>query len=84
MDTPFRIRNVLFRAFLINLLVIIAVWLISLNGVVAQMMAVFFGFSVAQTHMYMATLIGFWKILNVVLFLIPAIAIHWEYRPKKT
>ena len=83
METPLRIRNVLFRAFLINLLVIIAVWLISLSGVVTQMMAVFFGFSVEQTHLYTANLIGFWKILNVVLFLIPAIAIHWEYRPKK-
>lgn len=83
METPLRIRNVLFRAFLINLLVIIAVWLASLSGVVTQMMTVFFGFSVEQTHVYMANLLGFWKILNVVLFLIPAIAIHWEYRPKK-
>ncbi len=83
METPLRVRNVLFKAFIINLLVIIAVWLMSLGGVTTNLMATFFGFSVDQTHMYMANIIGFWKVLNVVLFLIPAIAIHWEYRGKK-
>lgn len=47
------------------------------------MMSVFFGFSVDQTHMYMANITGFWKILNGVLFLSPAIAIQWEYRAKR-
>jgi len=45
-------------------------------------MTAFFGFSVDQTRVYMANIIGFWKVLNVVLFLIPAIAIHWEYRAR--
>lgn len=45
-------------------------------------MQTFFGFDAQQSHMYMAGMIGIWKILNVVLFLIPAVAIHWEYRPK--
>ena len=83
METPLRIRNVLLKAFLINLLFIIFAWLMSLSGITTSMMSVFFGFSVDQTHMYMANIIGFWKILNVVLFLIPAIAIHWEYRAKR-
>jgi len=55
----------------------------SLGGVTTNLMSTFFGFSVDQTHTYMANIIGFWKVLNVVLFLIPAIAIHWEYRTKK-
>lgn len=33
METPLRIRNVLLRAFLINLLFIIFVWLMSLSGI---------------------------------------------------
>lgn len=82
METPLRIRNVLFKAFIINLAVIIAAWLMTLSGLVTSLMAMFFGFSAEQTHIYMAYIIGVWKVLNVVLFLIPAIAIHWEYRPK--
>ncbi|MBN9051532.1 MAG: hypothetical protein J0H78_18900 [Rhizobiales bacterium] len=82
METPLRIRNVLFKAFIINLLVIIVAWLMSLSGVTSNAMATFFGFSADQTRMYMANVIGFWKVLNVVFFLVPAIAIHWEYRAK--
>lgn len=80
METPLRVRNILLKAFLINLLVILLAWLMSLNGVASNVMAIFFGFSADQTRMYMANIIGFWKVLNVVFFLIPAIAIHWEYR----
>jgi hypothetical protein len=80
METPLRIRNVLFKAFVINLLLVVLVWLMSLSGAAAHLMAAFFGFSVDQTRAYMADIIGFWKVLNVVFFLVPAIAIHWEYR----
>jgi uncharacterized membrane protein len=83
METPLRIRNILFRAFVINLIVIVAVWLLSLGSVFTDLMQTFSGFDARQNHIYMAGMIGIWKILNVVLFLIPAIAIHWEYRPKK-
>jgi hypothetical protein len=82
METPLRIRNILFKAFIINLIVIIVIWLLSLSSAFANLMQSFFGFDAHQSHMYMAGMIGIWKILNVVLFLIPAIAIHWEYRPK--
>lgn len=82
MVTPLRIRNVLFRAFLINLIVIFLAWLLSLSSVFTNAMQTFFGFDAQQSHIYMAGLVGIWKILNVVLFLIPAIAIHWEFRPK--
>lgn len=83
METPLRIRNILLKAFFINLLVIICAWLMSLSGVTASLMFNFFNFSADQTQMYMANIIGFWKVLNVVLFLIPAIAIHWEYHTKR-
>lgn len=83
METPLRIRNVLFKAFIINLVVIVFAWLMSLSGVTTNVMTTFFGFSADQTRAYMANIIGFWKVLNVVFFLIPAIAIHWEYRTKR-
>jgi hypothetical protein len=82
METALKIRNVLFKAFFINLAVIILVWLLWLSGLVTSLMQIFLGFDAAQSQTYMAWLIGIWKILNVMLFLIPAIAIHWEYRSK--
>lgn len=83
METPLRIRNILLKAFIINLLIVTLVWLMLLSGVTTKLMSTFFGFSADQTLTYMANIIGFWKVLNVVFFLIPAIAIHWEYRGKK-
>jgi hypothetical protein len=83
METALAIRNVLFKAFIINFVLILITWLLSLSGVLTNLMAGFFGFDAAQTNMYVACTIGFWKILNVVFFLIPAIAIHWEYRWKR-
>lgn len=82
METAHRIRNILFKAFIINLIVIVVVWLLSLSGVFRNLTQTFFGFDAHQSRIYVAGMIGIWKILNVVLFLIPAIAIHWEYRPK--
>jgi len=82
METALRIRNILLRAFIINLIVIVVAWLLSLNSVFTNLTQTFLGFDTYQSRMYMASMIGIWKILNVVLFLIPAIAIHWEYRHK--
>jgi hypothetical protein len=82
METPLRIRNVLFRAFIINLIVIVVTWLLSLSSAFTSLMQTFFSFDPHKSHVYMAGIIGIWKILNVVFFLVPAIAIHWEYRPK--
>ncbi|MDR0809055.1 MAG: hypothetical protein LBE86_08010 [Gemmobacter sp.] len=79
METPLRLRNTLLRAFVINLAVIILAWLFTLSGLVTTLMAMFFNFLPAETHLYMAYLLGIWKILNVTLFLVPALAIHWEY-----
>ena len=80
METPLRIRNILFKAFIINLIVIVVAWLLSLSSVFTNLMQLFFGFDARQSNMYIAGMIGIWKILNVAIFLIPAIAIHWEYR----
>jgi hypothetical protein len=82
METPLRVRNILFKAFIINLIVIAVAWLLSLSNVFTHLMQMLFGFDAHPSHTYMAGMIGIWKILNVVLFLVPAIAIHWEYRLK--
>ncbi|MCL2485276.1 MAG: hypothetical protein FWF00_04635 [Endomicrobia bacterium] len=82
MENALRIRNILFKAFIINYAAVLFVWLLSLTGLYVWAMFWFFGFSVSQTTMYFAYLLGFWKIIGAVFFLIPAIAIHWEYKKK--
>jgi uncharacterized membrane protein len=56
---------------------------VSFTGIFTTLMAAFFGFDAMQTNLYMAYVLGFWKILAAVIFLIPALAIHWEYRRKR-
>ena len=71
-------RNFYFRAFAINLVLIIVVWLITMapwyEGMAAQMMHC----SSAQAETYTMDIIGLWKLAGVVLFLVPALAAWWE------
>lgn len=67
-------RNVLFKTFLINLALIIIVWLLSMTPFYSWVM----GWSDAQMNVYIYSMIGLWKILNVTFFLCPAIANAWE------
>lgn len=83
METALKIRNILFKAFIINYALVIFVWLLFLVGVYQPVMERFFGFDEFTTNNYVAYLLGFWKILVVVFFLVPAFAIHLEYGSKK-
>jgi hypothetical protein len=82
METPLRLRNVLLRAFFINWAAVVVVWLLWLSGVLTPLMRIVAGFDAHVSQTYLLWLIGIWKILGVVLFLVPAIAIHWEYKSR--
>lgn len=72
-------RNILLRAFLINYVAVFALWLLSMTPLYAGLMKSFAAHqSTAATEMYMLGIFGAWKILAVVLFLAPALAIWWE------
>jgi len=71
-------RNTMFRAFLLNYIAIFLVWLLTLTPMFDVLMALFTSFTPRQADMYMMTLLGFWKIAGVILFLIPAFATWWE------
>lgn len=73
-----RKRNILFRAFLINLVAILIVWLISMTPLAHWVMGRLTPFSAAGANMYIMSLLGIWKIIGYVLFLVPALAIWWE------
>lgn len=83
MDILLRIRNILFRAFVLGYLLIIIIWLFSMMGWPYELMKSWFGIAEPQAKVFMLYAIGASKIANAMLFLIPALAIHWEYRSLK-
>ena len=71
-------RNTLLRAFLINYIIIFAAWLFSMTPMFDELVRIFIHWPADQMHTYMMDLLGIWKILGVVLFLVPALAMWWE------
>ena len=80
MEKALKIRNVLLWAFLFNYILIFITWLVSMTGFYHFMMGQFFEFTPKEAYLYLAYLVGFWKIMAVMLLLIPAIAIHIEFK----
>ena len=83
MENAIKIRNVLFKTFIINYAMIILAWLIATTDIYTYLMKLFHNTSNSETELLILSLIGTWKILAAAFFLIPAIAIHWEYMPNK-
>jgi len=71
-------RNTNFRAFVINWVLILVFWLICMTPMYESLMEYFMHTDAAQSQMFMLDMIGLWKILNVVFFLVPALATWWE------
>lgn len=83
METALKIRNVLFKSFIISYALLIIVWLISLTGFYPYMVNLFYTFNEAELEKIIVFFLGIWEILSFIFFLFPAIAIHWEYVWKK-
>lgn len=77
------LRNILFKSFIINFVLIIAIWFFYLTGVYNILFGYFFGLNVIEVWILLVYTLGFWKILVAVFFLIPAVAIHWELKKHK-
>ena len=74
-------KRVMFRAFAVNLALILLVWLaieagLFPIGMVGRLMSC----TPDEAKLYVMDLLGIWKILNIVLFLVPALAMLWEVR----
>ena len=81
METALKIRNILFRAFIINIVAVLIVWLLYHTGLYYWILALFgAGFRDISVGKLLIYSIALWKLLGIVLFLIPAAAIHWEYK----
>ena len=71
------LRNILFKAFVINYALLILVWLLSLSGFYHYVLALFHVMPEADVDTYLAILLGGWDVIGFVLFLVPALALHW-------
>ena len=79
-------RNTLFRAFLINYVLVFLVWILSMTGIYDSLVGFFMPNMPVDFDAYMLWLLGAWKIAGIVLFLVPAFATWWEiaaYRKAK-
>ena len=76
-------RNVKLRAFAIHLVLVTFVWILSLTGLYTHLMHVFLHLDPDEAVIYMAYLLGAWKIGGVLLFLTPALATCWEIHAAK-
>jgi hypothetical protein len=79
MEIALRIRNILLRAFALSYAAIILVWLVSLIGLYDNLLDMIYHIDSATAERMLLEWIAGWKIAAFVLFLIPAVAIHWEY-----
>jgi len=70
--------NFLFRAFIVNIVLVTLVWLLSLTGFYTWAMHVFTHFTPEESADYIIIVIGLWKVGGVLLFLVPALAAWWE------
>ena len=72
-------RDILFRAFAINYAVIVVAWIMTMIPFMHNLIMKFAMYqSVAAVELFYLYLFGMWKILGVVLFLIPALALWWQ------
>ncbi len=70
-------QHMMFKAFLINIVLMLLVWLICKTGMFDGMMTDNAGYAELVKFQAMGWM-AIWKIANVVLFLVPAIAAWWE------
>jgi hypothetical protein len=75
-----KIRNVLFKAFAVNYIMILTAWGLAFTKWYANFVIWFFDCDPDEAAIMFYSFLGEWKVLNVILFLAPAIALHWQIK----
>jgi hypothetical protein len=71
-------RNTKLEGFVINYALIVVAWLISMIPGFNDWLAHFTNGCPIQANNYMMDMLGLWKVLGVVFFLVPGLAAWWE------
>ncbi|MDR0484144.1 MAG: hypothetical protein LBH40_02560 [Alphaproteobacteria bacterium] len=69
------IRNTLFKAFFINILIVIVCWVFVMTNLIQYFMWALPGMTLESANLYIMYLLGALDILGVILFLVPALAL---------
>jgi len=79
------VRNILFKAFLINIVFVLVLWTYVLTDISKYFMWALPGFTLDSANYFIMVLAGIVDVAGLVLFLVPCIAISWQIqRYKKT
>ncbi len=76
-------QRVYFRAFLINLLMVVLVWLLTLWPAFMYFAVRITGISLPYLYVSAISFLAIWKLAGVVFFLVPALAVWWERKMLK-
>jgi len=82
MEKALEIRNFLFKAFIINYIAVLFAFGLYYTGLYHWVMNIF-GFGMMPVAVLIIWVLAIWKILAAVFFLVPALALHWQYGCKK-
>lgn len=75
-------QRVLFRAFLINIVLVLIVWLLSFWPGFMYFVSAITGMSVGLLYISWIGWLAIWDLAGVAFFLVPALAIYWERKSK--
>ena len=79
------VRNILFKAFLTNIVFVLVLWTYIMTDIAKYFMWALPGFTLDAANDFIMVLAGIVDIAGLVLFLVPCIAISWQIqRYKKT
>lgn len=70
-------QNIMFRAFAVNLFLVIVVWGLSFSSDVMELGADLTQLSTTELERYLVNWLAGWSIAGVVLFFVPAVATYW-------
>lgn len=77
-DKLFGIQRILLRAFVVNFIFVLIVWLLSFSSMFMNFVAMVIGVSTPLLYISLIGWLAIWKLAGVVLFLVPALGIWWE------
>lgn len=76
-------QRILFRAFGVNTLFVMFIWLLSFFPELMYLGVLITGVSAPMFYVYVVGTLALWGLAGVIMFLVPAIAIWWERKVTK-
>lgn len=76
-------QRVLFRAFVVNTILVLFIWLLTFCPDLLYIGVLVTGVSAPMFYVYAVGTLALWGLAGVIIFLVPAIAMWWERKMMK-